>query len=179
MFLYNDALYVPALHIFSPYANVRAVTPLLLAIDLGKLRNAELLISRGADVNLCDSNGRTPLLAISKSSSYNLTALLATLVSKGANVNSKDEDDMTPLHYASAGAMTDMVSFFINAGADVNAKSRTASTPLHLVCDNGAKPDSIRCARMLVENGAFINLSTCTYIHHSNVYFHIYSKELI
>lgn len=62
---------------------------LLLAVSLNQLDAVTTLLSKGANVNFKDSNGRTPLMNASLRGDDQLTDLLLT---KGANVNLTDHD---------------------------------------------------------------------------------------
>ena len=64
-----------------------------------QLEIAELLISRGAEVNAKDNSGRTPLHEAARHSSAK--EISALLIAKGADINAKDEiSGLTPLDYS-------------------------------------------------------------------------------
>lgn len=86
---------------------------------------AELLISNGADVNVRDNNGETPLHSASRYSNKNLAELL---IKEGSSVNARDNKGRTPLFFATNKELIDL---FIYSGADVNAKDNDGKTPLH------------------------------------------------
>jgi ankyrin repeat protein len=70
------------------------------------------LISHGADVNVIDHNGNTPL----HNCSYHNSPKFATLLIKeGANVNIQTKNLETPLDYATENGHTDMIRVLIDA----------------------------------------------------------------
>ena len=129
-----------------------AKTALLYATRQGDLQLTRLLVEAGADLELADANGVTPLVnAIVNGSIISRggppTGHIATaryLISQGANVNASDWYGETPLWSAVmlrnlnvAGAARDnrvdraaalaLIRDLIQAGADVNARTRESS----------------------------------------------------
>ena len=88
---------------------------------------AELLINKGADVNVKLPGGWTPLLwAVING----LKEVAELLIASGADMNAKERDGMTPLHRAALEGHKEIVKLLIAEGADVNAKDRGGQTPL-------------------------------------------------
>ena len=86
---------------------------------------AELLLSYGADVNIRNKHGSSPLHWAIGHSDLPLTHLL---LEHGANVNTLG---VTPLHTAAICGQTSGAQILIARGADVNARDRKGYTPLH------------------------------------------------
>ena len=87
-------------------ANDRGSTPLHVVVTNGYLETCELLIEHGADVNVRDQLGRTPLFRILETDrtdpteSYELARLL---LSKGADPHVRDVGGDTVLHHLVVG----------------------------------------------------------------------------
>ncbi len=116
--------------------------PLLkCALDSDKKDVAELLITKGADVNARDKYGWVPLhMARSKE-------IAELLVAGGADVNAKDKQGETPLHRASSKEVAEVL---IAKGADVNARDKSGRVPLHMA-------RSKETAEVLIAEGADVN----------------------
>lgn len=80
---------------------------------------AQRLIDAGADVNLANSDGDTPLMNAAGGTPDAVRALLAA----GANVNAKNRNGDTALIAAAACGQVDIVNQLLKAGADVYHKN--------------------------------------------------------
>ncbi|GFT27652.1 hypothetical protein NPIL_393091 [Nephila pilipes] len=89
-----------------------------LAIKTGHTETSKVLIEKGANVNLVDQCGCTPLE-------------LAVDEGKGADVNAVNQNGTTPLHFAAVGDHTEIVKALVAKGADVNSVGEDKCTPLH------------------------------------------------
>lgn len=89
----------------------------------------ELLLSHGADPNIHDNRGQTPLhVAVAGGKAANV----AMLISHGADPDAVEEKGWTPLHLAVREPDLAVVSLLIEKGASVNLKNRRGMTPLAL-----------------------------------------------
>ncbi|XP_065343629.1 serine/threonine-protein phosphatase 6 regulatory ankyrin repeat subunit B-like [Cloeon dipterum] len=108
----------------------------------------EKLVDFGADVNLKNDDGWTPLHFAAR---YK-PELCQKLLDHGADVNSIDQDGWTPLHFA-ARFNPQIFQTLLEHGADVNLKERAGWTALHFA----ARYNPDLCPTLL-EHGADVNL---------------------
>lgn len=101
--------------------NADGETALLHALTWERHEYAAWLLEQGAEVNVADANGSTPL---HMTESSEMTQLL---IEHGADVSMPDATGMTPLHMAQT---VERAQALINAGADVNARNCDYETPL-------------------------------------------------
>ncbi|TET37479.1 MAG: ankyrin repeat domain-containing protein [Planctomycetota bacterium] len=90
-------------------------SPLHLAAVYDRIDTAELLILRGAELNLRDAKGRTPLLVALWQNHGSFAKLL---VGKGADVNAEDNNDFTPLYHALFHDNMEIAKILVAKGAD-------------------------------------------------------------
>jgi uncharacterized protein len=121
----------------------------------------KFLISKGADVNLKDSEGKTALLWASSNSLQNA----AILISNGAKVNIAANDGMTPFLQATLGVSSgkvpiEMCELLRKHGANINAELKRQSalkwTALHYAVTNG----DTELVKYLIKHGANVNKAT-------------------
>jgi len=124
---------------------------LLVACTAGDLSKTKALIASGADVNVRDEYGETPL---HKAVLRRFREVVAVLLAKGADPNAKANNGFTPLHFAVRTGQTDLVETLIAKGAKVDARSDFGTTPLFIAVANGRKS----LAELLIAKGADWNL---------------------
>ncbi|XP_078330515.1 uncharacterized protein LOC144624533 [Crassostrea virginica] len=117
------------------------------------LRNktVERLIFSGADVNLCNGKGQSPLYKACQNG-YESTAKI--LLVNGADKNLCNEDGNSPLWIACINGHESTVKRLLVNGADINLCNKHGITPLCVACGN--ERESI--ANLLLLNGADVNL---------------------
>jgi ankyrin repeat protein len=151
-------------------------TALLHAIDLGYLDVVQLLVERGAPLNVVSSG--TPLIRAIERSHSDITKYL---IKKGADINLADKNGNLPLNLCMekrnfeilncmianglkvdatlASSLlvcslemeqVDTVEYFIKQGADVNQKNKNGQTLLSTALKNS----DLRSFRLLIESGA-------------------------
>ena len=109
--------------------------------------NAELLLSKGANIDHKDKLGFT---AAHSAASMGTEEVLQALINAGAKLNSQDNSSGTPLHCAIERKSHTMAEMLLKAGADINAPDKNGRTPL-LVAMNTGRSDLVL---FLFENGA-------------------------
>jgi ankyrin repeat protein len=140
-----------------------------------------LLISAGADINVQNSSGATPLDAAMDGSEYPLAELLRSKNAKGRIssgeafqavgtvmstdplkkllakdrklVRLKDEQGRTLLVYAGEFSYLDAIKVLLESGADINAANSKGETALHFAARKGDET----IASFLVANKAVVN----------------------
>ncbi len=119
------------------------------------------LISKGANVNLKDKEGKTALLWASSNSLENATLL----ISNGAKVNEAANDGMTPflqatLGFSSGKVPIEMCELLRKNGANIHAslqrKSALGWNALHYAAANG----DAELVKYLIKYGANVNKAT-------------------
>ncbi len=90
-------------------------TLLLAAIQSGLTQSIHALINAGADVNICDRHGDSPL---SSAIRYGTIDIITTLLGHpDINVNLADKFGLTPLHVACIKKRTDVAKMLLENGA--------------------------------------------------------------
>ncbi len=125
--------------------------PLVLAaLKRGHTVVAKIIIEAGADVNLRNKLGLTPLLMACGKVSFGYRVIAEALISRGANVNVRDVIGNTPLILAISGGMFDIAHLLIERGAKVSIPSQKGETPLELALRSRA-PEAAELANLILE----------------------------
>ena len=126
-------------------------TPLIVAILQNNNDSANILIEKGANLNMKDIFGRTALhLAAQKKNRYILQKLLEKKTE--IDIEPKDSVNVTPLSYAATFGDVECVRLLLDSGANINSKDINSWTPLFYAVEYG-KMDA---AKLLIDRGANI-----------------------
>ena len=113
-------------------------------------RCAQVLLDKGANVNLAGSNGWTPLHSVCMYG--NNTDIVELLISHGADVNKQNIAGFTPLILSCQEGFVSVVEILLHYYAmyDINVKNKHGDTALHKACQMGFD----KCASLLLDAGA-------------------------
>lgn len=110
-------------------ANAQAVigSALHLAVSNGFEDIVSLLLKCGADINIKNIAGATPL----HEAAYHCFKKMAKLLlDSGANVNAQDKFDNTPIYFVATNCSIEMVELLLDYCADKNLKNNNGETDL-------------------------------------------------
>ena len=124
-------------------------TPLGLASFFGHGDVVELVLSRGAEVNLASAN-RMQVMPLHSAVAGRHAGIARTLLEHGADVNAAQQDGFVPLHGAAQNGQPDMIELLLEYGADVNAKNAEGLTALAIAVQEG----HAGAAELLRQHGA-------------------------
>jgi hypothetical protein len=94
-----------------------------------RIEAIQSLLAKGADVNVKDQYGDTPLHYAAQHGKADMCKLL---IAHGSNINDKNRNSETPLHYATLWGNTKAVELLLEHGAAVNKKTSQGQTPLQI-----------------------------------------------
>lgn len=146
----------------------------VVACHFGSIKGPQIikmLMDKGADVNLADKNGITPLMAASE-----LGFATSLLLERKAKVNVADKHGRTALMYAMGNRGLGVAMDLVKAGADINAQNAGGQTavmlaianaqddPIHLIHDDQVKKAReskeryLELIQFLIDHGANLNV---------------------
>jgi ankyrin repeat protein len=130
-------------------SSLQAAT-LLESIRGGDHFTASALVKDGADVNVAESNGTTPLhWAVH----HGNVDLVKQLLKAGADVNVANNYGATPISEAAVLGDYALMKVLLDAGADPDSTNPDGQTPLMVV----ARSNNLDTAQLLLKHGADVN----------------------
>ena len=123
---------------------------LKLASNFGRVPIMQLLLAKGAAVNITDDHGATPLYYASGKGDLDAVKLL---LEKGADLNAKDTTGTTALMLSLLEGHQEIAKLLVVRGADVNAKRQDGITALMMASGEG----HIAIVQLLLQKGANVN----------------------
>lgn len=124
---------------------------LLKAAEMNKLELAKLCIKEGANVNVKDRLGRTPLILAAALGSKEIINLL---LSNYGDINICDDNGITPFSYAVYYSHKDIAQILINNNANIDQQNGHGCTALKYAVIN----ENIELVQMLINSGADVNI---------------------
>jgi ankyrin repeat protein len=141
-----------------------------------------LLCEKGADLNIQNKHGLTPVLCAAEK---NFTSIVRILVKKGANIKITDNQGFSLLHKAVLSSNLDLVQYLLSCtneegelSLDINAVSEEGFTPLHQAALHGSN----KIIKLLLANGASvesISRQKATPLHLAATKDHVRAVELL
>jgi hypothetical protein len=148
---------------------------LSLAMQAGSAEVAMLLLDHGADPNIRDQDGQTPLhsacgdprvrvsgwritraptlLVLSEARGNRDARLASRLLDRGADIEARDRDGYTPLLIAARNGTTDVLQVLLSRGAAPNARDKRGRTALHWTAELN-RPQHLK---LLLAHGADVS----------------------
>ncbi|XP_014224271.1 ankyrin-1-like [Trichogramma pretiosum] len=128
-------------------------SPLYSAVSCGRKWEVELLLRRGADPNLANAEGLTPLHAIcniqylydyytppnDRLTQFDILKYFLEIndeIQQTVHVNAQDKEGNTPLHLALRIGRKEVIEYLLGRGADPNLANDKGFTPLHTICNH-------------------------------------------
>lgn len=126
---------------------------LWFAVKHGHPEIAELLIDKGAPVNIHDHEGITPLMVAAEKG---YAAAVRKMIKKRARVDAADMGGITALMEAVRNNHEEVAQLLLDAGANINSVTKGGFAPLRLAVTR----HHVALARLLIARGA--NVGDCS-----------------
>ncbi|XP_078424344.1 death-associated protein kinase 1 isoform X2 [Cetorhinus maximus] len=115
-------------------ANKHGTPPLMIAAGCGNVQILNLLIQKGAKIDVQDKSGSNALYWAAR---HGHTETLKFLLQKECPLNVQDKSGETALHVAARYGNVEVVQYLCNVGVNPNLQDRDQETPLHCAAWHG------------------------------------------
>lgn len=132
------------------------ISPLSISID--NIEITKLLVNKGADIEITDFEGDTPLIKAVKRQDYEVAEFLLT---SNASVNASNDELDTPLHIATCNENFEMCELLIRFGANISSLNINSDSYLHVTCSQ--HKCSLDTCLLFIKHGIDINLRNDDY----------------
>jgi ankyrin repeat protein len=113
-------------------------TALRSAIIGGEYEMAQALLRSGADVEIRDHRGDTPLMSAAEMYGVYESDIVGLLLEYGADINARNwRDGMQAIHCACYHGANELVRRLVQAGAEINSQTAGGMTPLDVASVRG------------------------------------------
>lgn len=116
---------------------------------------ARILVAHGADVNLRDNLGDTPLCKVALFNNFEVGEVL---IEAGADLDAPTAYGRRPLHIAADMGHKEVAKLLIEHGANINVKDDEGRTPLHESASNEIDPGTTDVTELLLKSGADVQV---------------------
>jgi ankyrin repeat protein len=132
-------------------------TPLNCAVVQEREEIADFLLAHGADPNIPNRNGLTPLAQASSRGKAAGLGLAKLLLAHGAQTNPTNQTEfkIPPLEWAISSDNLEVVNLLLAHGASVKSANPNGYTPLHTAANRG----DLEIAEALIQHGADVNVA--------------------
>ncbi|KAJ6231276.1 myotrophin [Anaeramoeba flamelloides] len=128
-------------------------TPLLIAAKTGNFEISKLLINSGANLNLQDKRGFSPLHLLCSTNKPTIE-IIKLFLERGASINIQTRTGCTPLHLAVKNGDCRISKLLISKGALINKADFNGYTSLHYSCLS----DNTLLFNYLIQEGGDLNI---------------------
>ncbi|XP_043466720.1 putative ankyrin repeat protein RF_0381 [Leptopilina heterotoma] len=149
---FNDK--IKSRHVVDVYINAvtnDGLTALYFAAKKGNVEMCQILVNKGADVNMGHRRFGTPLHIAARKGREEIVKLL---LENGGKINALDIETHRPLHSAAIGGSSDIVKIILKFGSKINSRDENGRTALFYASDYG----NVEVVKILLEFGSDINI---------------------
>jgi len=143
---YAKELLLQDINININYRNIYGQTLLILSVNFDLLEIVNLLLDKGAEINLFDNCGES---ALTRASFLRRITIVELLVRRGANINHRNNSGLSALILAGFNNDIDLIKILISGGANINDVDKNKNNALMIA----AAECNFEVCSFLVSNG--------------------------